>query len=196
MAFKEFSPKLQLSFDEYVETWRSLVMEYYMRGLEPSIADKELKLSEEGMIRYSMDLAAVVLIIAIRICKFRLRVSEDIRKRTSDAITKKFFMDLHSRATAELLGECLSFYSSKYDIFKELCSNLSNPDAKKRQPELIGLARYLVAQVSALPEHENVRAIEQLGSLFIDASATCVRLAENSAVDNQMFGKLKFIVQK
>ena len=117
-------------------------------------------------------------------------------KKTSAAIIEKFYLVLHNDTTVEFKEEFIKFFNSKYDIFNEICSNLANKDAKKRQPELIGLARYLVAEVSDRQEKENAKAIERLSLLFIDTAATCLRLAENSAVENQMLGKVKFIVQK
>jgi hypothetical protein len=196
MAFKELSPKLQLSFDEYIETWRSLVMEYYSRGLAPDITGKGLNLTDEGLIRYSMDLSVIVLIIAIRIWKSRVRVPENIRKKTADAIIRRFYEELNSDAPEKFKEECIKYFNSKYDIFSEICSNLSNKDMSKRQLELIGLARYLVAQVSDRPEKENAGPIERLSLVFVEAAATYLKLTENTAPENQVLSKPKFIVQK
>ena len=196
MVFKELNPKLQLSFDEYVETWNTLVMEYYYRGLSDQITDKALHLSDQEMVRYSMDLAATVLIIAIRILKSKARISEGIRTRVSDDILHKFFHSLHKDASVEFNEECIKYFRIKYEIFNHICSNLEKEDAKKSHPELIGLARYLVAQVSSEPEHKNTKAIEKISLVLVELASVCLRLAGSSAAENQMLGKPKFIVQK
>lgn len=196
MKFKEITPKLQLSFDEYVETWDSIVREYYSRGLEAEITDKELSLNDEEVMKYSMELGAIVLIIALRILNSKTRMSEDIRNKISNAVIEKFYNNLYREVAAELREEYIRFFRSQYDIFNKICLNLADKDAKKRQPELIGLARYLAAQVSSRREKENVKAIEQISLIFIDEAATCFKLAQNSAVDNQILGKIKFVVQK
>jgi hypothetical protein len=196
MKFKEITPKLQLSFDEYVETWDSIAKEYYSRGLEADITDKELSLNDEEVMKYSMELGTVVLIIALRILNSKTRMSEDIRNKISNAVIEKFYSSLYGEASAELREEYMRFFRSQYDIFNKICLNLADKDAKKRQPELIGLARYIAAQISSRHEKENVKAIEQISLVFIDEAATCFRLAQNSAVDNQILGKIKFVVQK
>jgi len=196
MKIKEISPKLQLNMDEYAETWCSVITSYYWKGLEPDITDKELHLSDEGILKYSMELAAVELVIAIRVLKNRIRLNDEIQKKLTDTIIGKLYTDLYSEAKLQFKEDFISFFNSKYDIFNEVCTNLADKDAKKRQPELIGLARYIVAQISDSPEKQNVKVIEKLSLIFMDTAATCLRLAQNSACENPILGKTKFIVQK
>lgn len=196
MVFNEINPKLQLSLDEYVETWSSIILDYYWRGLASDITDKELRLSDEALLSYSMELAAIELIIAVRVLKNRIRLTEELGKKVSEAVVKKFYSDIQGADKSEYMEEFIKFFNSKYSVFNEICTNLTDKDAKKRQPELIGMARYLVAQVSDRPEKQNVKAIEKLSLLFIDTAASCLRLAKNSAVENPMLGRVKFIVQK
>lgn len=196
MVFNEINPKLQLSLDEYVETWSSIILDYYWRGLAPDITDKELRLSDEALLNYSMELAAIELIIAVRVLKNRIRLTEELGKKVTEAVVKRFYSDIQGADKSEYMEEFIKFFNSKYGVFNEICTNLTDKDAKKRQPELIGMARYLVAQVSDRPEKQNVKAIEKLSLLFIDTAANCLRLAKNSAVENPILGRVKFIVQK
>jgi hypothetical protein len=193
MAIKEMSPRLQLSFDEYVETWRSLITEYYSRGLDQEITDDILCLDEEGLIRYSAEFSAVMLFIALSIWSSRKRISQSIRTAVDQAIVEKFYGELLK--DEGLAGEYTEFYRAKAELFCRLL-NIRPENFKAKQNEIVGFARYMVAQASDKPEKKNLKSIEMLCVILAEAAKTFYQLAENSAPDAQFVGKTKFIVQK
>lgn len=196
MAFREIRPKLQLTFDEFVQTWRVLILEYYARALDPGLTDGELGLKEEGMLRYSLELSAILMSIALRAWNARKQVAEQVRRQVADAVVDSFYEKLFDAEYQENRAEYIAYFKSKYERFLQICPNLAGKDEKKRRAELIGLARYLAAQASDKPEEENAKAIEQLGVVFLSAAPVFLAMANNSAPDIGTIGKPKFIVQK
>jgi len=196
MAFREISPKLQLSFCEFAETWRTLILEYYSRALDPELTDRALGLDAEGLLRYSTELAAVLLSLALRAWDAKKRIAEQIRRQTAAAITDSFLKEAFGPQYEENRDEYAAFFRRKYELFVHICPNIASPDEKKRQNELIGLARYLAAQASGRPEEQNAAAIEALGVILLSAAAVFIRMAENSSPDLGIAGKPKFMVQK
>jgi len=196
MAFKEISPKLQLNFDEYVETWCSLLTEYYAQGLDSAITDDVLELDEQRLAGYGLELATVVLIIGMQIWGGRKGMPDEAKKKVHSAVVASYYEGLYGKDAPEFQKECVGFFNRKNDIFGELCRNLGGTDEKARQMELIGLARYLVAQVSDKSERQNQKAIELIGLLLINAGRACARLAKNTSQSVQVAGKPRFIVQK
>ncbi|WRS27393.1 hypothetical protein U6B65_13855 [Oscillospiraceae bacterium MB08-C2-2] len=192
MAIRELQPRLQLSFHEFAETWCTLIEEFHSRGMHADIVEAGLRLSEEEQVVYAAELAAVLLFIAMESWNSRKRVSQDIRGKSTQAIVESLY-ELLYQGHAE---ENRELYQSRSQLFRQLSRNSADASPQKRQPELIGFARFLTAQVSTLPEQENLEVIQRLSILFIEASATFFRLASNSFPDLQGFGKTKFIVQK
>jgi len=196
MAFKEISPKLQLNLKEYTETWISVLTEYHGRGLDEKITDDLFGKDNEGLVMYSLELSTVLLVIAIRNWSASKRFSDAIKKKVADIVVSDFYLRLPGNNSEELQNEYLRFYRTKYNVFDELCPGLGGRNAEKQQMELVGMARYLVAQVSDRAETDNQRVIEEVGAVLIKAAAAFSMLAQNSSPNPQMIGKPRFIVQK
>jgi hypothetical protein len=193
---RELSARLQLKFKEYVETWNGLLSECYARGLDKSITD-DLELNEDGLVRYSMELASVVLVIGMRLwmgCKIQADAKEKVRAAVVDAFYREIYGDSSSE---EFLSGCRDFFNERYKTFTGLCPNLGGKDKEKQRVELVGMARYICAQVSAKPEEQNIRVFEKLGLVLINTMLLSSRLSGNSSLDIQFpLSKPKFIVQK
>jgi len=194
MAIKELSPRLQLSFDEYVETWCSLITEYYSRGMDESITDGILTLDEQELTRYSAELSAVILFLALNAWTSRRRIAQAIRTKVEQAVIEGFYCGLFK--DDELTAEYGKFYQVKSAMFCRILSNDGAANFKMRQNDIIGFARYTAAQVSDKPETENLKLIEKLSIVLAGAAGVFSQLAGNSAPDAQFVGKTKFIVQK
>lgn len=194
MTIKELSPKLQLSFDEYIETWRSLITEYYSRGMDRSITDKIPRLDEQGLTRYSAELTAVMLFLALNAWASRKRIAQAVRTRVEQAVIEDFYRKIYIED--DLTEEYKKFYDLKSALFSRLLSNADAANPKMKRSIIIGFARYLAAQVSDKPERDNLKLIESLSVILAEASGIFNQLAENSAPDAQIIGKTKFIVQK
>jgi hypothetical protein len=194
VALQELSAKLQLKFNEYIETWSSLLSECYSRGLDKSVI-KDLELDEEDLVKYSMELASVILVIGIRLwmsCKIQAEVKEKVRLAVVDA----FYGEIYS-GSGDFLSECRDFFNDRYKTFVDLCPNLAGKNKEKQRMELVGLARYICAQVSSKPEDRNIAVFEKLGLVLINTMLLSSRLSRNSSLDIQFpFSKPKFIVQK
>ncbi|HWQ77973.1 MAG TPA: hypothetical protein VN381_04115 [Anaerovoracaceae bacterium] len=194
MAFKELSPRLQLNFDEYVETWRSLITEYYAKGMDEDLTEDTLGLDEDGLARYSAELSTVILFLALNALASRKRISQEIRAKVEQAVIKSFYNALYQ--DDELTVEYVKFYHVKATLFSRLLSNAGAAEFNIRKNDIVGFARYLAAQVSEKPESGNLKAIEKLSAVLAEAAAVFSRLAAGSAPDAQLIGKTKFIVQK
>jgi hypothetical protein len=195
VALRELSAKLQLKFREYVETWSGLLSECYSRGLDGSITG-DLDLDEDGLVKYSMELASVTLVIGMRIwtgCKIQAEVKEKVRAAVVDA----FYREIYSGGSEEFLSGCKDFFNERYKTFTGLCPNLDGKNKEKQRVELVGMARYICAQVSTQPEERNVGVFEKLGLALTNTALLGSRLSRNSSLDIQFpLSKPKFIVQK
>ena len=197
MAFQELRPKLQLTFDEFIKTWDALILEYYSRAFDPGLTDGLLGLKDEGVLRYSLELSAILLSIATRAWNAKKRISEQIKLQVADAVADRFYEELFHAQYRENQADYTGFFKRKYDLFLQICPNIASKEEARRKAELIGLARYLAAQVSDRPEQENAKAIEQLGVVFLSAAPVFIALTGNSAPDvGAIGGKPRFIVQK
>ncbi|MDR1507682.1 MAG: hypothetical protein LBI67_11330 [Treponema sp.] len=194
MALQELSAKLQLKFGEYIETWSGLLSECYSRGLDKSVTG-DLDMDEEALVKYSMELASVILVIGMRLwmgCKVQAEVKEKVRLAVVDA----FYREIYG-SNGEFLAGCADFFSEKYKTFAELCPHLNGKDREKQRMELVGMARYICAQVSAKPEERNVGVFERLGVVLDNTAIISARLSRNTSLDIQFpLAKPKFIVQK
>jgi len=196
MAFKEVSPKLQLSFEEYTETWLSVLNEYYAQALGDKITSELVGKDNDSLVAYSLEMGTVLLIIAMRHWQSSKRFTEAVRQKVTDKIVSAFYSGLPGNDSQELQDEYLRFFRVKSNIFLDLCPGLGGRNAEKQKMELVGMSRYLVAQVSNRPEKDNQRIIEQVGMILMKAAAAFSMLAANSSPNPQMIGKPRFIVQK
>ena len=190
------SPQLMLSFEEYCETWCALLREYYSLALDEEITDQLLSLDEQGLAQYSLELSSIVLVAAVLTWRGRKALPEELKKTVMDTVAQAYFESIYDKNSAAFIEDCLAFYRQKLNIFNQICQGLGGSDASKRQKDLVGLARYLVAQVSKLPEARNSKAIERIGTLFVRCGAACLHLTKNSSQALQTLGKPKFVVQK
>ena len=190
------NPKLTLKFNEYTETWSGALKECYFQGLEKSIVD-ELELDDEAFVKYSMELAMVTLVIAIRMW-MKSKISADIKEMVRDAVADSFYREIfNNRNDNEFIASCKDFFKERYKFFFELCPNIDGKNREKQRLELVGMARYVCAQVSSKSEEQNAVLFEKLGLVFIKIQTLSEILTKNSSLDIQMpLGKPKFIVQK
>jgi hypothetical protein len=196
LVLKEISARLQLKFDEYIETWSGLLTECYSRGLDKPITDA-LELDDEGLVKYSMELASVILVIGMRLWT-KSRISSDIKEKVREAVVDSFYREIYSDKTGtDFLSGCMDFFTEGYKTFSELCPNLGGKDKEKQRIELVGLARYICAQVSKKPEEKNMGVFEKIGLVLISTMVSSEKLTRNSSLDIQFpFAKPKFIVQQ
>ena len=188
--------KLRMKFNEYVETWSSLLQDCYSRGLGESIIDL-LKPDDDGFVKYSMELALVTLFVGLRIW-MKSKISQDVKEMVRDAVADSFYREIfNSKNDAEFITGCRNFFNERYNTLSELCPNLGGKSEEKQRSELIGMARYICAQVSDKPEEQNTPVFEKLGLVLIDTVHLSQLLTLNSSLDIQFpIGKPKFIVQK
>jgi hypothetical protein len=194
VKFKEISPKLQLNFNEYIDTWVKLVREYYQRGVSNDEIYTALELTEENAMRFSMELVTILLVIAMRTWNIK-RMKDEVKKTVEQAVVEKGYRAVFAEDD-ETLAACRDFFEARYRMFDQIAPN-SAKNEKQIRRNLIGFARYVVAQCSARGEEENAQIIERLSVLLIAAAGSFKRLTDNSTQDpNAVFGKPKFIVQK
>ncbi len=194
MAFREISPKLLLNFNEYVETWVTLIREYHQRGISNDEIFTALGLEQEAAVRFSMELGSMLLVIAMRAWNAK-RIKDEMKTLVSQAVVENAYRAVFADDEETLLA-CKEFYQARYGIFAELAPD-DMKNEKQIRAQLIGFARYVVAQCSRRPEEENAQIIEKLSVLLIAAAGSFKRLTNNSTPDpNTVFGKPRFIVQK
>lgn len=188
--------KLTLKFNEYVETWAGALKECYFKGLEKSIID-ELELDDESFVKYSMELAMVTLVIAMKIW-MKGKISADIKEKVRAELVDVFYREIfNNKSDDSFIASCKAFFKERYDFFYEICPNIGGKNREKQQMELVGMARYVCAQVSSRSEEENTTLFEKLGLVFIQILGISETLTKNSSLDIQItMGKPRFIVQK
>ena len=199
MAIKELSPRLQLNFDEYVETWRSLITEYYMRGMDENITAEDLDLDEQGLMRYSAELSAVILFLALNAWASRKRISQEIKTRVEQAIIGNFYGALYQ--DDELAEEYGKFYHVKAALFFRLLSEagwteFNGTKFKKSRALSSALPGILPRSIRKAGNPAILSRSKSSEPSIAEASSVFSQLAANSAPDAQLIGKTKFIVQK
>jgi len=196
MALKKPRPKVQLTFDEYVDVWQQLVNEFYCRCMGDKKLFNMLLLSDEMYARFSIESATIILLIAM------YNLSEkDMHKKTKssvkDAVVPAFYEHLFPDAPEDVIKGFVDFFNSKYKLFSEVFRCMDGKNKEKYKTKLIGFARYLIAQVSPDDEKGNPEAIEHLSILLFEAESAFSKLVKNSSQDAiGMPGKPRFIVQK
>ena len=194
MKFKEISPKLLLNFNEFIDTWVKLVQEYYQRGVSNDEIFAALGLEEESAMRFSMEFVTVLLVVALRAWSIK-RMKDEVKKMVEQAVVEKSYRAVFAE-DEETLSTCKEFFEARYRMFGQIAPN-SAKNEKQIRRNLIGFARYVVAQCSTRSEEENAQVIEHLSVLLTAAAGSFKRLTDNSTQDpNAVFGKPKFIVQK
>jgi uncharacterized protein YuzE len=187
--------KLTLKFNEYTETWTGALKECYLQGLEKSIVD-ELELNDENFIKYSMELAMATLVIGMRIW-MKSKITADVKEMVREAVLESFYREIFNNNEDDFIANCKKFFKERYTFFYELCPNMDGKEKKKQRLEMIGMARYICAQVSDKNEEQNTALFEKLGIVFIRILTLSQILTKNSSLDIQFpLGKPKFIVQK
>ena len=196
MALKKPRPRVQLTFDEYVDLWQKLVNEFYRRCMGDEKLFNMLLLPDEMYARFSIESATVILMIAM------YNLSEkDMHKKTRnsvmDAVVLSFYDHLFPDAPEDMIKGCVDFFNSKYKVFSEIFRRVGEKNKEKHKTKLIGFARYLIAQVSPDDEKGNPEAIEHLSILLLEAESAFSKLVRNSSQDAiGIPGKPRFIVQQ
>lgn len=196
---KKISTVIRTSFKEYVETWSNLIYAFYQEGISEDVLFRELQLSEEAQVHFSLELSTVLSVIAVLSfeSKPKLTTSEKYRGVLLSQIVEDVYRRVLPDADQETLEACVKFFQSKHSIFSQICKNVYSTNPKKRQNELIGFARYLAAQVSTKEEATIGIALEKLGILLSSASDAFMTLLANTTQDTiQLDGKPSFAVKK
>lgn len=196
---KKLGAVIRISFKEYVETWAKLIHAFYQEGMSDDVLFNELQMSEEGQFHFSLELTTVLSVIAVLSfsSKPKLCTSEKHRAALLDQIVQEVYKLVLSDVDEETLNVCVNYFNGKKAVFSQICKNIYSTNPKKRQPELIGFARYLAAQVSGKDEASNAIALEKLGILLSSACDSYMSLLENTTQDTiQIDGKPSFAVKK
>lgn len=190
---------VRLNNQEYIDTWASLIQTFYQEGISDDAIYQNLGMSPEGEQRLTVELSTVLTVLAIlsldakpKLCMYENQW-EKLRAGIIEAAYKKILPD----GSAETIASCADYCRTRIAVFKQICRNIYSTNPQKRQPELVGFARYLAAQVSSREESENTEAIKKLGILLSSASDAFMRLLSNSTQDTtQLNGKPSFSVRK
>lgn len=199
MAFAAQTKRMELllKFDEYVETWQTLITEYYQRIISDDDIYVALQLDEENAMRFSMELGTVLLVMAMRDFK-----EKKLKSAHKDAVERELVQKVYRSIFAddeETVAACEEFYKNRFAMLGQLAPTKSETTAEKRQKNLLGFARYVVAQCSEKTELGNARVIEKLGVHLTQASGSFIRLIQNTDPDVNGLptkNKPRFIVTK
>lgn len=193
---RKIKSSIQLSFEEYVDVWENLAGEFFQRCISDDKFFDMLMFSEEMSARFSIELATVILIIAM-LCWNEKQINDKIQNKVTEAVIQSFYEHLIPGAKKDMIKECVDFYHSKYSIFSEIFKSMDSESKEKRKTRSIGFARYLIAQVSPDDEQNNPKVIEHLSIRLSEAESAFARLTENSSLDViSVPGRPKFIVHQ
>lgn len=205
MAFQGFrgfhAPKqlLQLTFDEYLDTWMQLLNTFYQEGISDEAIVNDLHLNEDAVQRFSVEFSTLLVVQAVRIWKRRTKIRTKAREQVAEAIPRQFFEGI-TGGNAASLSACLSYYENRYELFDELCRSLKCDKDERLKFESAGIARALVSQISDADEETNQKVIERIALRFSDACSVFDRLVTNTVLDSarmMMFSKTPgFLVQQ
>lgn len=190
---------IRLTNQEYIDAWSSLVQTFYQEGISDDAIYQNLGLGAEGEQRLPVELSTVLTVIAVLSfdAKPKLCTNEKQIEKLKDGIIEAVYKKIIPGVDEETLASCLDYCHSRIAVFKQICRGIYSTNPQKRQPDLVGFARYLAAQVSSREESENTEAIQRLGILFSSASDAYIRLLGNTTQDTtQLNGKPSFSVKK
>ncbi len=196
---KKMGVVLRINFKEYIETWGNLIHAFYQEGMSDEELFQGMELTPEGEVKFSLELATVLTLIAVLsfTSKPKLCSTEKHVTVLLDRIVEDVYRRVLPDADEETINGCKGYFESKRAIFSQICKNIYSTNPSKRQPELVGFARYLVAQVSAKEEASNMEALKRMGVLLSSASDAYMTLLSNSTQDTiQIDGKPSFAVKK
>ena len=196
---KKLYTVIRVSFKEYVETWAELIHAFYQQGMSDDVLFQELQMSEEAQVHFSLELSTVLSVIAVLSfsSKPKLCTSTKHRDLLLEMIAEEVYKKVLPDADQETLDACKNYFGGKRNVFSQICKNIYSNNAKKRQGEIIGFARYLAAQVSGKDEANNAIALEKLGILLSSACDAFMMLIGNTVQDTiQLDGKPSFAVKK
>lgn len=189
---------LQLSFTEYVQTWAGLIYEFYQQTMCDESISKALEIDQDNQLRFSLELATVLVIIAVMSFDAKPKlVTGKTRVKLMEKLVDESYRKIVAGDDEELREVCKAFYQTKYRMFSGLCKNLSSDKEERRRSDLVGFARYLVAQVSSRQEEDNMVALKELGVMLCMASEAFMHLLHNSQQDTGTWnGTCNFTVYK
>ncbi|MEL7608413.1 MAG: hypothetical protein AAGU74_02785 [Bacillota bacterium] len=197
MTLTELNRRHQLSFDEYVEEWRSLIALFYFRALHPELTEQDLGLNSTSVVNYSMELSAALIYVAMSIWALNRVVPADSRNRVSSAVVEQFYKDLHNGLSPKSQAEWTALCKKRQDAYAEVYNNLACADINKRREDVGALAQELVGRISSRHETLNARAIKRIGNILILATSAFKELADHSEPDAEVVrGKPRFILNK
>lgn len=196
---KKLNTVIRVNYKEYVETWANLIHTFYQEGMSDDVLFQELQMTQEKEVQFSLELSTTLALIAVLTfsSKPKLCSNEKHRDGLLNLVVEQVYQKVLPDADKETLDYCKAFFDGKRAVFTQICKNIYSTNPKKRQPELIGFARYLAAQVSARDEASNAIALEHLGILLSSACDAYMTLLANTTQDTiQMDGKPSFAVKK
>lgn len=194
MTQKKLRSSIQLSFDEYADVWQNLVNEFYCRSLSDGKLSDMLLSSGDMNARFSIELSTVILVIAMLKWNEK-QIHSKVKNSVMETVVMSFYKNLIPDAQDDNIKECIDFFNLKYGMFSEIFNRIDSKNKQKNKTMIVGLARYLVAQVSP-DEKSNFEVIESLSILLFEAEAAFAKLAKNTFQDSiGLPGKPKFIIQ-
>lgn len=189
---------LQLSFTEYIQTWSGLINEFYQQTVCDESLSKALEIDHHNQLRFSLEVATVLVMIAVMSLDAKPKlVTGKTREKLVEKLVDESYGTMVAGENKELREMCKAFYQTKYQMFSGVCKNLSSDKEERRRSDLIGFARYVVAQVSGRREEDNTVALKELGVILCTASEAFMHLLNNSQQDTGKWnGTCNFTVYK
>lgn len=189
---------LQLSFQEYVQTWAGLINDFYQQGAGDDALLAALDLDKERELQFSVEYATVLIVMAVMAFEEKPNlVTGKARKKLLDKVVAASYQRTIAGEDEEMLQACQRIFAGKHEMFSQIAKQLISPDPGKRQENVVGFARYLAAQVSSREEQENTEAIQMLGILLSRALEAYRKLLNNSVRDTgKLDGTCNFAVKK
>ena len=189
---------LQLSFQEYVQTWAGLINDFYQQGAGDDTLLAALALDEERELEFLVEYATVLIVMAVMAFEEKPNlVTGKARQKLLDQIVAASYQKTITGEDKEMLQACQRIFAGQHDLFSRIAKQLISPDPAKRQENVVGFARYLVARVSSREESENTETIQSLGILMSRALEAYRKLLYSSVRDTgKLDGTCNFAVKK
>jgi len=200
MAKIKNSLALSLKLDEYVDTWCSVIEDFYRQIVSDDKVFLPLTETKEAEYKLSYEIRTVLLLLAMKMFK-STSMNERAKLTVEDKVVDGVYRVIVPE-DEEVLEQSKEYYRNRYEMFEEVdvySSNDSKKEAKQAvRDDMIGYARYVISNVTDKPEADLKDTITALSVHLMKAANTFAYFSNNTTLDGNglLLRRYKFYVKR
>ncbi|MDO5563932.1 MAG: hypothetical protein Q4F88_01695 [Eubacteriales bacterium] len=190
---KILKPIIQVSFDEYLNTWIKLIEEFFLRIISNNKLFEENKIIDNETHKRMIEILSILLFLCKQSFKSKKNfTSEKNITELVEGIEKGIFYEIFTESNS--FSEFKMYNEFNHDILEKICKNTYSKDQTLVKEEIIGLSLYILDNIN-IDSDEDEEIIQCLSVELMYANEKFLQLVKNSSEDTKMpFGKQKFTI--